>query len=489
MSFISYAQNLEDVVLWKALKNVENGFYIDVGANDPIIDSVTRSFYNQGWRGINIEPVRGHFNELVADRPQDINLNCALNESAGELEIWECDIRGWATLDREVAQAHEADGHKGEWHNVTVRTLADVCAEFQPENIHFLKVDVEGVELSVLKGNDWNKYRPWVVVVESTFPNTQIETHSEMEAFLVEKNYLFAYADGLNRFYVSAEHKGFLASLKYPPNVFDDYQTYAQFTALKSAEIATQKLDDYKLQIAESALSNNNMVSAITVVKESGDELNSLLNVLHQKTKDLDTLTLNVGDILGHLNHTRQYDELVQKVSSLSAENERVHIAYDALSQAYDASQGRIRDLEHEVCLLKNYTDQIYNSTSWRVSSPVRFLGRLKSGKGANCEAEKPSLFSRGVRKLIRMFNSKPKLRHYTVCTVKKLGLYSVLRSLYLKALVGSSPHTTFSKNELLSEKNGSFASFKSSNSLSLDELHSRIKDELKAAEDERSQQ
>ncbi|CAI1566068.1 FkbM family methyltransferase [Serratia proteamaculans] len=488
MSFISYAQNLEDVVLWKALRNVENGFYIDVGANDPIIDSVTRSFYNQGWRGINIEPVRGHFNELVTDRPQDINLNCALNESAGELEIWECDIRGWATLDRDVAKAHEADGHKGEWHNVAVRTLADVCAEFQPENIHFLKVDVEGVELSVLKGNDWNKYRPWVVVVESTFPNTQIETHSEIEGFLVDKNYLFAYADGLNRFYVSTEHKEFLISLKYPPNVFDDYQTYAQFTALNTAESATQKLDDYKRQIAESVLNNNNMANTITAVKENSNELNSLLNVLQQKTKSLDELTLNVGDILGHLNHTRQYDELVQKVSKLSTENERVHIAYDVLSQAYDASQGRIRDLEHEVSLLKNYTEQIYSSTSWRVSAPVRFFGRIKKGKGADDTIQKASLFSRGVRKLIRVFNSNPRLRHYTVRTVKKLGLYSVLRSLYLKVLIGSNPRTTFSTNELLSEKSRSFASFKSSSSLSLDELHSRIKDELKAADDERSQ-
>ncbi|WP_265555277.1 FkbM family methyltransferase [Serratia grimesii] len=489
MSFISYAQNLEDVVLWKALKNVENGFYIDVGANDPIIDSVTRSFYNLGWRGINIEPVRGHFNELVADRPQDINLNCALNESAGELEIWECDIRGWATLDKEVAQAHEADGHGGEWHNVTVRTLADVCEEFQPENIHFLKVDVEGVELSVLKGNDWDKYRPWVVVVESTFPNTQIETHSEIEAFLVDKNYLFAYADGLNRFYVSAEHKECLSSLKYPPNVFDDYQPFAQFTALKDAERAIQELDDYKRQMAESVFNNTNMVSTITAVKENSNELNSLLNIFHQKTKSLDELAINVGNILGHLNYTRQYDELVQQVSKLSTENDRVHVAYDALSQAYNASQGRIQELEHEVCLLKSYTEQIYKSTSWRVSSPVRFLGRIKNGKSSHDVDQKPSLFRRGVRKLIQMFNSNPRLRHYTVCTVKKLGLYSVLRSLYLKALIGSSPRTTFSTHELLSEKNSPFASFKSSQSLSLDELHSRIKDELKAAEDERSQQ
>ena len=52
MSFVSYAQNFEDVMLWRALKHIDCGFYIDVGAQDPVIDSVTKSFYDHGWRGV-----------------------------------------------------------------------------------------------------------------------------------------------------------------------------------------------------------------------------------------------------------------------------------------------------------------------------------------------------------------------------------------------------------------------------------------------------
>lgn len=401
MTFISYAQNLEDVMLWKALKNVENGFYIDVGANDPVIDSVTHSFYNQGWRGINIEPNCGHFRELVTDRPQDINLNCALNESVGELEIWECDIRGWDTLDKNIVKAHKAEGYKGQWRKVAVRTLADICVEFQPENIHFLKIDVEGSELSVLKGNDWDKYRPWVVVVESTFPNTQTETYLEIEELLIDKNYLFAYADGLNRFYVSIEHQELLPSFKYPPNIFDNYQTFSEFIALKNVEKEMQKFDDF--------------------------------------------------------------------------------------SKVHEASLKRIRDLEHEISLCKNHIEQIYNSTSWRVSAPVRLLGWIINGK--NGREQKACLFSRGGSKLIRIFNNNQRLRYYTVITAKKMGLYFVLHKLYLKVLVGSSTRTPFSVNEMLAGQSHAFFSFKSSNSLSLDELHSRIKDELKATKDERGQQ
>jgi len=49
VTFISYAQNHEDVLLYRALKGVGKGFYIDVGANDPEEDSVTKAFYDRGW--------------------------------------------------------------------------------------------------------------------------------------------------------------------------------------------------------------------------------------------------------------------------------------------------------------------------------------------------------------------------------------------------------------------------------------------------------
>ena len=73
---ISYAQNFEDIMLWRALSQVKNGTYIDVGANDPIIDSVTKVFYDNGWSGINIEPVKENWEKLLEARPRDVNIQC-----------------------------------------------------------------------------------------------------------------------------------------------------------------------------------------------------------------------------------------------------------------------------------------------------------------------------------------------------------------------------------------------------------------------------
>ena len=79
MPLVSYAQNREDVLLYRALSGQSKGFYIDVGANDPTVCSITKSFYDMGWNGINIEPVRGVFQRLADHRTRDINLNIGIS--------------------------------------------------------------------------------------------------------------------------------------------------------------------------------------------------------------------------------------------------------------------------------------------------------------------------------------------------------------------------------------------------------------------------
>lgn len=238
MSFISYAQNFEDVMLWRALNHVENGFYIDVGANDPSIDSVTRAFYERGWSGLNIEPLNNHFADLQRERPRDINLRCVVGPARGEIEIWESDVRGWATVDKTVIEKHIAQGYAGKFHHVPMLPLAEICAQNVHQAIHFLKIDVEGFETSVLEGADFQHFRPWIVVVEATRPNSKEEAHLQWEALLVSANYDFVYADGLNRFYLAREHGELAPAFKYPPNVFDDFRLAVQVQAEKRAEVA-----------------------------------------------------------------------------------------------------------------------------------------------------------------------------------------------------------------------------------------------------------
>ena len=225
---ISYAQNFEDVMLWRALKNIERGFYIDVGAWSPDMDSVTRFFYENDWSGINIEPNPVFSNQLRERRPRDKNLRLAVGDQECQLTMNFLGNPGLSTFDDAISDMHQQAGLSLDRQAVQVTTLTTVWTQYVPtgQDVHFLKVDVEGFEEAVLRGNDWTRHRPWIVVVEAMLPMSQVETHSIWEPILLHAGYLFAYADGLNRFYVACEQAALLERFKYPPNIFDDFTQY-----------------------------------------------------------------------------------------------------------------------------------------------------------------------------------------------------------------------------------------------------------------------
>ena len=222
--FISYAQNFEDVMLWRALKHIECGFYIDVGANDPDVDSITKAFYDHGWRGINVEPISDWFEKIQEKRPRDINLQLAAGSKKGDLVIYELPDTGLSTTDKSTAQRHEEKhGFRNLERTVPVETLTEICHRFHVAPIHFLKIDVEGAEKDVLLGIDFSVIRPWIVLVESTLPLTQVEAYEQWEPILLDAGYEYVYFDGLSRFYIAQEHSEIKTFFSTPPNIFDGF--------------------------------------------------------------------------------------------------------------------------------------------------------------------------------------------------------------------------------------------------------------------------
>lgn len=212
-------------MLWRALKHVESGFYIDVGANDPTLDSVTKAFYARCWHGINIEPTVFYFERLAHERPADINLRVAAGAERGTLTLHEVAQTGLSTTQPDVAAQHRREGYDVLCHEVETLPLDEICATHVTGDIHFLKIDVEGGEHDVLRGLDLARWRPWILVIEATRPMSQDETYQEWEPILLSHRYGFAYADGLNRFYVADEHPELMPAFRYPPNVFDGFSS------------------------------------------------------------------------------------------------------------------------------------------------------------------------------------------------------------------------------------------------------------------------
>jgi FkbM family methyltransferase len=223
---ISYAQNGEDVVLDRAFEHSDTGFYVDVGASDPMVHSVTKHFYDLGWSGINIEPAEIAFQALGLDRPRDINLQCGVADEVGELTFHEFppELIGCSTFSTELADDYSRRGWKPSSRTVRVTTLAAVWEEHVGEReVDFLKVDVEGNEREVVQGADFERFRPRVLVIEATIPGTPTPAHEEWEGRVLASGYRFTLFDGLNRFYVREEDADIAPRLAVPANVFDDY--------------------------------------------------------------------------------------------------------------------------------------------------------------------------------------------------------------------------------------------------------------------------
>jgi FkbM family methyltransferase len=241
---ISYAQTWEDVWLRRAFPGKPDGYYVDVGANDPVDDSVTKHFYDCGWHGINIEPQGSCFERLREARPRDINLHLGLSSKEGTLTFYEVPSRdGWSTFSRELADHFREKNLQVNEHVIPVKTLAWVFDHFVDRTIDFLKIDVEGHEHEVVEGGDWRRWRPRVVLIEASDP-------SKWEPLLLSANYLLANFDGINRYYVRGEEPDLLAGFRVPVNGLDDFISYRHQYVINSLE---QTIDCLKNAAGEPA--------------------------------------------------------------------------------------------------------------------------------------------------------------------------------------------------------------------------------------------
>ena len=201
---VSYAQNREDIIIASFFPDVKNGIYVDVGANDPVDDSVTKIFYDDGWSGLNVEPNPKLHAALVRERNRDINVNMGASEKRSVLKFREYDNHGLSTFSPEVQKIYENNTSiktiKHKDYNVNVLPTKEIFKEhIQGKHINFMKVDVEGYEYNVLAGNDWKIYRPELICIEA---NRIIK---DWHPILKGAQYELVFHDGLNEYFLRKE--------------------------------------------------------------------------------------------------------------------------------------------------------------------------------------------------------------------------------------------------------------------------------------------
>jgi FkbM family methyltransferase len=242
--FIAHGRNWEDVRLRRIFATQPSGFYIDVGAAHPVARSFSFSLYQQGWRGVNVEPLPKFFALLQSERPEDVNIQAVLGTSdtrnARFFEV--ADQRGSSTMRTDIAQELREHGVSVIEHEVPLLSLCDVCERHAPQVIDVLRVDVEGAQADVLSGGDWERFRPRLVVVEASEPES-------WEPLLLENGYRHAAFDGVNHWYVEEQDAHWIESLEPPVSVLDDFVPYE----LLETYGLPQSADDTPMRTIDSA--------------------------------------------------------------------------------------------------------------------------------------------------------------------------------------------------------------------------------------------
>lgn len=165
-----YAQEGEDCILEEMFSGRKTGFYVDIGAHHPFGYSNTWKLYKKGWRGINIDATPGSMRLFKKFRSGDINLEIPVAGERKKMQFYmyrEPALNGF--LNEETLNENRRNG----WELLDSRELealplGGILQRYMPENtsVTLMSIDVEGLELAVLKSNNWEKYCPELLIVE-----------------------------------------------------------------------------------------------------------------------------------------------------------------------------------------------------------------------------------------------------------------------------------------------------------------------------------
>lgn len=197
---VSYSQTGEDMLLLSFLRSrlddlKYKGFWVDIGAHHPTRFSNTKIFYDSGWRGINVDAMPSAIDLFNRQRKRDINVNVGIGEKRGSLEFFRFSDCAVNTFSQEFAEKVKASGMRYLGSSrVDVITIKDLLDAHLPpgQNIDFISIDTEGLDISILRSNDWSLYRPDYVLIEiHTAGHNERISEGEVCRYLHERGYEF----------------------------------------------------------------------------------------------------------------------------------------------------------------------------------------------------------------------------------------------------------------------------------------------------------
>jgi hypothetical protein len=204
----SYSLEGEDLILASLLRDVEQGTYIDAGANHPIVINNTYGFYRKGWTGLAIDG-NASFAGLWADlRPNDTFVHGLLSDAVKEVEFRIFPDDTMSSMDAETGERYATRFERGavKVEKMETSRLGDLRKTYLPEGeIHLLSVDVEGEDLNVMIGADLQVMRAGVIVVETKNCSLYSPLDNNLVKYLTDLGYRLIAKTPLDAFFVLPE--------------------------------------------------------------------------------------------------------------------------------------------------------------------------------------------------------------------------------------------------------------------------------------------
>ena len=209
MPISSYSQYGEDLILKGLMERDQidlskKGFYLDVGAHHPTRFSNTKLFYDLGWSGINIEPNEGTKNLFDKSRPRDNTLEVGLGKKCGYQEFFLYNEKALNSLENRDSELLDSPYSSTGSKEIEIARMEIILNEYCVERLqepNFVDIDVEGLELDVLEGNDWNRFKFNYILIEQKIQSIDAIKDSTLFKFLSKKGYVLLAHNGLTSFY------------------------------------------------------------------------------------------------------------------------------------------------------------------------------------------------------------------------------------------------------------------------------------------------
>lgn len=189
---IYFSQEGEDIILERIFGNLDKGLFVDIGAHHPIRFSNTYKLYLKGWRGVNIDATPGSMQAFERIRPLDVNIELGISRFSGELDYFLFKEPALNTFNINLAQQYIQSGEVLVGvQKVKTKPLREVLDVSLPSGvgIDLMTIDIEGHEMEALESNDWDRYRPRMIVIEDLYSRGLIALDDTPASFLLKQDY------------------------------------------------------------------------------------------------------------------------------------------------------------------------------------------------------------------------------------------------------------------------------------------------------------